>query len=180
MFAKLKIFLFFYSEQTKKINSVANVVDYFFPHLRMATLRYKKKLTAINRDFHKEHSWNNETRVTNIPRNQEDFITQVPEEIEDRVTKKLYQKFSRKKSCVLGTLSMLNDCLRYPLGRHPGTQNERAKKRMRIVLRKILILKWVSLWGGPLKNSAQTRLPRAMELQFFYANNSSRVWPEQK
>ena len=51
----------------------------------------------------------------NVPRSQDDYPTQVSEEIEGRVTKKLWQKFSRTENCTLGALARLDHFLMNPL-----------------------------------------------------------------
>ena len=68
-----------------------------FPLLKMATLRNKTKLAAINRENHEEHPMNFQERDTNVPRIQENYITQVSEEIEGRVIKKLSQELKKRK-----------------------------------------------------------------------------------
>ena len=77
----------------------------------MATLRYKRKLAAINRDDSQELSRNNQARDRNVHRSQEDYVTHFSEEIEGRLTNKLSQEFSRTKSRILGALSKLSECL---------------------------------------------------------------------
>ena len=82
-----------------------------FPSLRIATLKNKIKLAAINGDNHEEHPKNSQALDTNIPRYQDDYITKVSDEIEGRVTKKLSQKFSRTESHIVGALSNLDEFL---------------------------------------------------------------------
>ena len=73
----------------------------------MATLGNKGMLAAINSDNHEEHPKNNQTRYTNFPRIQEDYITQVTEEIEGKVTNELSLEFSRTENHSLGARSGL-------------------------------------------------------------------------
>ena len=63
----------------------------------MAT-RNKRKLAALNKENCEEHPRSNLVQNSNVPRSQEDCITQVSEEIEGKVTKKLSQEFSRRKT----------------------------------------------------------------------------------
>ena len=67
----------------------------------MATLRNKRNFAALNKEICEEHLAQN----SNVPKSQGDYITQVPDEIEDRVTKKLFQEFSRTESRILGAVS---------------------------------------------------------------------------
>ena len=91
----------------------------------MATLRNKRKLTAVPRETQEEHPWNGRSRNTSVPRTNEDYITQVFEEIESRVTKKQSQEFSRTESGILGALSSLDEFLSNPQIRtHSGTVPE--------------------------------------------------------
>ena len=74
----------------------------------MPTLRTKRKLAAIKKDSQEDHPKNNQTRNTNSPRIQEDYITEVSKETEGRVTegkKKLSQVFSGTEKRILGALS---------------------------------------------------------------------------
>ena len=92
----------------------------------MATLRNKRKLAAVTRETQEENPRNGQSRNTSVPRINEEYITQVSEEIEGRVTKKLSQEFSRTESCILGTLSkvdefLLNQQIRTHSGTVPGT-----------------------------------------------------------
>ena len=77
----------------------------------MATLRNKRELAAVTRETQEEHSRNDQSRNTSVPRINEEYITQVSEEVECRVTKKLSQQFSRTKSRILGALSKLDEFL---------------------------------------------------------------------
>ena len=92
----------------------------------MATLRNKRKLAAVTRETQEEHPWNVQSRNTFVPRINEEYITQVSEEIEGRVTRKLFQEFSRTESRILGALSkldefLLNQQIRTHSGIVPGT-----------------------------------------------------------
>ena len=85
-------------------------------------------MPAINRDDYKEHPTNNQARDTNVPRNQEGYITQVSKEIEGRVTKKLSQEFIRAESCILGSLSNLDQFLLNPQAQvHSGSVPETSR-----------------------------------------------------
>ena len=77
----------------------------------MATLRSRRKLAAVTRKTQEEHPRNGQSRNTSVPRINEKYITQVFEEIEGRVTKKLFQEFSRTESRILGALSKLDEFL---------------------------------------------------------------------
>ena len=88
----------------------------------MATLRNKRKLTALTRETQEDHPRNGQSWNTSVPRINEEFITQVSEEIEGRVTKKLSQEFSRTESRILCALSKLDEYLLNPqIGTHSGT-----------------------------------------------------------
>ena len=92
-----------------------------FP-VEMATLRNKRKLASLNKENCEEHPRSNLAQNSNVPRSQEDYITQVSVEIEGRVTKKLWQEFSRTKNRILGALARLDDFLMNPLTQgHSGT-----------------------------------------------------------
>ena len=81
----------------------------FFPCSKpMATLGKKRKLTAVSKkkqEIIRDSQWQN----TFAPGIAEEYITQVSEETESRVTKKLYQEFSRTQSRILGALSKLDE-----------------------------------------------------------------------
>ena len=77
----------------------------------MATLRNKRKLAAVTRKIQEEHPRNGHSRITSVPRINEEYITQVSEDIEGRVTRKLSQAFSRSYSRILGALSKLDEIL---------------------------------------------------------------------
>ena len=85
-----------------------------FPE-KLAILRKKTKLAALNKESHEEHPGSNRGRDTNVPRTREDYITQVSEKIESRLTKKLSQEFSKTESRIIGTLSQLDEFLLNPL-----------------------------------------------------------------
>ena len=88
----------------------------------MATLRNKRKLTAITRETEEEHPRNGQSRNTSVPRINEEYITQVSEEVEGRVTKKLSLEFSRTESRIFCALSKLDEFLLSPQIRtHSGT-----------------------------------------------------------
>ena len=88
----------------------------------MATLRNKRKLAAVTRETQDEHPRNGQSRNTSVPRINEEYITQVSEEIESKVTKKQSQEFSRTESCILGTLSKLDEFLQnQQIRTHAGT-----------------------------------------------------------
>ena len=81
----------------------------------MAPLRNKRKLAALNKENHEEHSRRNLAQNANAPKTQEDYITLVFEEILGRVTKKLSQELSSSESCILSALSQLEEFLLNPL-----------------------------------------------------------------
>ena len=80
----------------------------------MAT-RNKRKLAALNKENCEEHPRSNLAQNSAAPRSQEDYITQVSEVIEGRVTKKLFQEFSRTENGILRALARLDDFLMNPL-----------------------------------------------------------------
>ena len=97
----------------------------------MAT-RNKRKLAALNKENCEEHPRGNVTQNSAAPRSQEDYMTQVSEEIEGRVTKKLFQEFSRTENRILGALARLDDFLMNPLlqghsGNTPETSGNASK-----------------------------------------------------
>ena len=94
----------------------------------MATLRNKRKLAALNKENCEEHLRSNLAQISNVPRPQADYITQVSEETKGRVTKKLFQEFSRTEYRTLGALSRLDDFLMNPLIQgHSGTAPETTR-----------------------------------------------------
>ena len=93
----------------------------------MATLKNKRKLSAVSRET---HEGTRSSRAQNVldPELPQDYISQVSEEIEARVTKKLSKEFSRTESRILGALSKLDEFLLNPQVRTcsvavPGTSN---------------------------------------------------------
>ena len=79
----------------------------------MATLRNKRKLAAVSREF-PESTRNSRGQSTLDPDLTKDYISQVSEEIEGRVTKRLSKEFSRAESRILGALSRLDEFLLNP------------------------------------------------------------------
>ena len=64
----------------------------------MATLTKKQKLAAVNKENHEEHPRSNLAGDANVLRTQEDLFTRVSDEVEGRVTKMLFQEFSKTES----------------------------------------------------------------------------------
>ena len=94
----------------------------------MATLRNKRKLAALNKENCGEHHRSILAQNSKAPRSQEDYINQVSEEIEGKLTKKLFQEFSRKENRILGALSLLDNFLLNPLIQgHSETTPETSK-----------------------------------------------------
>ena len=92
----------------------------------METLRNKRKLAAVTRETQEEHPRNGQSGNTSVPRINAEYIAQVSEEIEGRLTKKLFQEFSKAGSRILGALSkldefLLNQQIRTHSGTVPGT-----------------------------------------------------------
>ena len=81
----------------------------------MATLRNKRKLSAVTTETKEEHPRNGQTRNTSVPRINEEYITRVSEKIEGRITRRLSQEFCRTESRILGALSKLDEFLLNPL-----------------------------------------------------------------
>ena len=79
----------------------------------MATLRTKRKLAAVSRET---PEGSRSSRAQNVldPELTQDYISQVSEEIEGRVTKKLFNEFSKTESRILGALSKLDELLLNP------------------------------------------------------------------
>ena len=77
----------------------------------MATLRNKRKRSALNMENFEELPKRNMAQNSFYPRSQEDYTTQVSDEIEGRATKKLSQEFSRTENRISGALSCLDDFL---------------------------------------------------------------------
>ena len=71
------------------------------PSFKLATLRNKTKLTAINAENHEEGTRKNQARDENISRIEEKYNAQVTAKIEGKVTKELSREFRRKKSPTL-------------------------------------------------------------------------------
>ena len=94
----------------------------------MATLKNKRKLTAVSRET-PENTRNNRLQNTLYAGMVERYFTQVSEEIEGRATKKFSQEFSRTESRILGALSKLDEFLLNPQVRTysvavPGTSRK--------------------------------------------------------
>ena len=79
----------------------------------MATLRNKRKLTAVSRET-PEGSRSSRGQTVLDPEFTQDDISQLSEEIEGRVTKKLSKEFSKTESRILGALSILDEFLLNP------------------------------------------------------------------
>ena len=79
----------------------------------MATLRNKRKLTAVSRET-PEGSRSSRGQNVLDPELTQDYISQVSEEIEGRVTKKLSKEFNKTESHILGALSRLDEFLLNP------------------------------------------------------------------
>ena len=97
---------------TKKINSVFTT-DKTFPSRNMATVRNKRKLTAVSRET-PEGSRSSRGRNVLDPEFTQDYISQVSKEIEGRVTKKFSEEFNKTESRILGALSKLDEFLLNP------------------------------------------------------------------
>ena len=76
-------------------------------------MRNKRKLAAVSRET-PEGSRGSRRRNVLDPELTQDYISQVSEEIEGRVTKKLFKKFSKTESRILGALSKLDELLLSP------------------------------------------------------------------
>ena len=79
----------------------------------MATLRNRRKLAAVLRDS-QENARKGQSQNTFVPGMTVEDITQASEEIEGRITKKLFQEFSRTESRILVVLSKLDEFLLNP------------------------------------------------------------------
>ena len=118
----------------------------------MATLRNKKKLTALNKKNSQKHPRSNLRDNSSVDRSQEDYIYQFLEKNKRRVTKKLPQEFSNMKNRLLGAISRLDDIILNSLvqghsrtaQRRPGTNLAQTRERTRTTPRVILILKQTS------------------------------------
>ena len=79
----------------------------------MATLRNKRKLTAVSRET-PEGSRGSRGRNVLDPELTQDYISQVSEEIEGKVSKKLSKEFNKTESRILGALSKRDEFLLNP------------------------------------------------------------------
>ena len=79
----------------------------------MATLKNKKKLSAVSRET-PDSSRGSRGRNVFDPELTQDYISQVSEEIEGRLTKKLSKEFNKTESRILGALSKLHEFLLNP------------------------------------------------------------------
>ena len=73
----------------------------------MATLRNKRKLTAVSRETLEGSRSSRGQNVLDTELTQ-DYISQVSEEIDGRVTKKLCKEINKTESRILGALSRLD------------------------------------------------------------------------
>ena len=81
----------------------------------MATLRNKRKLSAVSRETPEGNRSSREQNVLDPdPELTHDYISQVSDEIEERVTKKLSKEFSKTESRILGALLKLDEFLLNP------------------------------------------------------------------
>ena len=100
----------------------------------MATLRNKRKVTAVSRET-PEGSRSSRGQTVLDPELTQDYISQVSEEIEGRVTKKLSKEFSKTESRILGALSKLDEFLLNPQVRtcsvaaHRTSRNSNSENR---------------------------------------------------
>ena len=95
----------------------------------METLGNKRKLADVTRDT-QESVKDAQSQNTFVPGMTEEYITQVSE---GRVTKKLFQEFSRTDSRILGALSKLDEFLLKPQvltcsGTVPGTSRSNGSE----------------------------------------------------
>ena len=103
----------------------------------MATLRKKRKLTALSRKTPEGSRGSRGSRAQNVlyPESTQDYISQVSEEIKGRVTKNFLKEFSKTESRILGALSKYDELLLNPQVRNcsvavPGSsRNENSKNR---------------------------------------------------
>ena len=79
----------------------------------MATLRNKRKLSAVSRET-PEGSRSGRGQNVLDPELTQEYISQVSEEIEGRVTKKLSKEYNKTESRILGALSKLDEFLLNP------------------------------------------------------------------
>ena len=137
-----------------------------FPPLKLATLRNKRKIPAINKENHEEQHTISQARDTNVPRIQEDYVTQVSEEIEGRVMKKLSGSLAERRITFWALSPNLTNFFWIhkfgftpdPFWRHTETSVEKTRIRMRIVPRMIPMLKQRCLWAN-LHNVAARTMP---------------------
>ena len=85
----------------------------YFPSRSMATLRNKRKLSAVSRETPEDSRSGRGQNVID-PELTQDYISQVSELIEGRVTKKLSKDFSKMESRILGAFSKLDEFLLNP------------------------------------------------------------------
>ena len=97
----------------------------------MATLRKNQKLAFFNKENCEGYLRSNLAQNTIARGSQEDSVTRVFEEIEGRVTKKLFNEFSRTESRILGALSRLDEFLVKPLIQgHSGSAPETSRNAL--------------------------------------------------
>ena len=107
---------------------------------KMTKLRNEPEFAAVSRET-QGYPGNSQSQNTSASGITEEYIAQVSEDIEGRVTKKLYQDFSRTESRILGALSssdefLLNPQVRTFSGTVPGTfRNADAENQKRNVYR---------------------------------------------
>ena len=100
----------------------------------MATLRNKRKLTAVSRET-PEVSRSSRGQNVLDPELTQDYISPVSEEIEGRVTQKLSEEFSKTESRILGALLKLDEFLLNPQVRtcsvavHGTSRNANSENR---------------------------------------------------
>ena len=107
----------------------------------MATLRNKRKLTAVSRETPEGTRSSRVQNALDRGESTQDYISQVSGEFEGRVTKKLSKEFSKTESRILGGLSKLDEFLLNPQVRTcsvavPGTSrtnNSESRKPLGIV-----------------------------------------------
>ena len=82
----------------------------------MATLKNKRKLTAVSRETPGNSRGSRGSRGRNVldPELTQDYISEVSKEMEGRVTKRLSKEFNRTESRILGALSKLDEFLLNP------------------------------------------------------------------
>ena len=98
-----------------------------FPY-KMATLRNKRLLAALNEENCKENPRSNLECNSNVLRSQEDDINQISHGLEIGVGKKLSKEFSSTESSILGALSWLDEFLFDPLNQgHSKSAREASR-----------------------------------------------------